>query len=103
MLSKIEAHAKTIQVGHGSQDCVNVGPLSTPRGVEKAHRLVEDAVKRGAKVAHEGRSSDLENGYFFQPIVLRNMDSSMAITQEECFTQIAALYKFKTEDMRLLI
>lgn len=38
------------------------------------------------------------NGYYFEPTILRDVDSSMQVTQEESFAPIAAVYRFKTED-----
>lgn len=100
LVDRLVTHAKTIQVGHGSNGST-MGPLTTHRGVEKAQRQVEDAVKRGAKIAYQGQASSnasLKGGYFFEPTILRDMHSSMLVTQEESFAPIAALYKFKAED-----
>lgn len=99
-LNKLVEHAKTIKLGHGSMESVTMGPLTTQRGVDKAKSQVEDALQRGAKIAHKCQvpsDSELRNGYFFGPTILRDMDSSMLVTQEESFAPIAGLYKFKTE------
>jgi succinate-semialdehyde dehydrogenase len=96
-LSRLVAHAKALKLGHGAEDGVKMGPLTTHRGVDKAARQVDDAVKRGAKIALGGKSGQ-GTGYFFEPTILRDMNSSMSITTEESFAPIAALYKFKTEE-----
>jgi succinate-semialdehyde dehydrogenase/glutarate-semialdehyde dehydrogenase len=38
ILAKMLEHVKSIRVGHGSQESVTMGPLTTSRGVEKARR-----------------------------------------------------------------
>ncbi|KAJ5398602.1 hypothetical protein N7465_009091 [Penicillium sp. CMV-2018d] len=99
-IQKLVDHAKSIQVGHGSKASVTMGPLTTPRGVDKAKHQVEDAVQHGAKIAYQGSTpsdGELKNGYFFGPTILRDMNSSMLVTHEESFAPIAAIYKFKTE------
>ncbi|OJZ80200.1 hypothetical protein ASPFODRAFT_85963 [Aspergillus luchuensis CBS 106.47] len=96
-LVKVVTHAKSLRIGHGTEESVNMGPLTTRRGVDKAIRQVEDAVEHGATVACGGKPGN-GNGYYFEPTVLRDMNGSMAITNEESFAPIAALYKFKTED-----
>jgi succinate-semialdehyde dehydrogenase len=99
-LTKLVQYARNIKLGHGSRKSVNMGPMTTMRGVQKAQLQVEDAIQRGAKVVHGGKSpvaSDSECGYFFEPTIIRDMDSSMLITHEESFAPIAAVYKFKTE------
>ncbi|KAJ5743397.1 hypothetical protein N7533_010499 [Penicillium manginii] len=97
IIAKMVAHAKSLQVGHGSGASVNMGPLTTSRSVDKATRQVKDAVQRGAKVVHGGNPG-AGGGYFFEPTILRDMDGTMSITHEESFAPIAAVYKFKTED-----
>lgn len=100
-LAKLVNHAKTIKVGHGLEQSTTMGPLTTPRGVDKARRQIEDAVQHGAKIAHGGKplsGTALGNGYYFEPTILRDVDSSMQVTQEESFAPIAAVYRFKSED-----
>ncbi|KAL2832248.1 succinate-semialdehyde dehydrogenase [Aspergillus pseudoustus] len=113
-LARLVEHTSRIRVGHGARHGVTMGPLTTPRGVEKARRQVEDALQRGAHLALGGnvltstgddvseRAGDSEKvaggGYFFQPTILRDMNSSMAITREESFAPIAAVYRFQTEE-----
>ncbi|KAL3478043.1 aldehyde dehydrogenase domain-containing protein [Aspergillus californicus] len=99
-LGKLVDHARSIRLGHGSKESVTMGPLTTPRGVEKAQSQVDDAVQRGAKIAYKGQvptDGESTGGYFFAPTILRDMDSSMRVTQEESFAPIAAVYKFQSE------
>jgi succinate-semialdehyde dehydrogenase len=96
-LSKLVTHAKSLKLGHGTENDVNMGPLTTRRGVDKAARQVDDAVKRGANIALGGQPGQ-GNGHFFEPTILRDINSSMSITTEESFAPIAALYKFQTEE-----
>lgn len=101
ILAKMAKHAQSIQVGHGCQMLTTMGPLTTPRGVDKARRLVNNAVQRGAKIVLGGNAPSGDafgKGYFFEPTILRDMDTTMDITQEESFAPIAAVYKFRTED-----
>ncbi|KAE8368115.1 succinate-semialdehyde dehydrogenase [Aspergillus caelatus] len=93
---KMVDYAKSLKVGHGSDSSVAMGPLTTSRGVEKAKHQVQDAVQKGAKVVHGGKS--IQGGNYFEPTVIRDMGANMLITHEESFAPIAALYKFKTEE-----
>jgi succinate-semialdehyde dehydrogenase len=101
VIAKMLKHAQSIQVGHGGQNSTTMGPLTTRRGVDKARRQVDNAVQRGAKIVFGGNAPSGDafgKGYFFEPTILRDMDTTMDITQEESFAPIAAVYKFKTED-----
>src|SRR5262249_38497349 len=86
-----------MSVGHGvgvTSGSLDLGPLITPAAVEKVDRLVKDALDKGADLAVGGGH---ENG-FYAPTVLLGMTDEMAITGEEIFGPVAALYRFSSED-----
>ena len=99
-VQKLAKAAGSLKLGHGLEKGIDMGPLTTSRGVVKAQAHVEDAVDKGASIAFGGRNSKelgLE-GYFFEPTVLRDVTASMDITQEETFSPVLAVYRFKTEE-----
>ncbi|CAL5866030.1 uncharacterized protein PFLUO_LOCUS237 [Penicillium psychrofluorescens] len=85
-------------VGHGAKADTTMGPLTTPRSIEKANAHVEDARRRGADVLLGGKPLTSSSGYFFEPTILSGMTDDMLISQEESFAPIAALYRFETEE-----
>ena len=92
---------KALQIGNGIDDGCRIGPLINNGAVKKVHEQVEDAVAKGAVVRTGGqRAADaaLQNGYFYEPTVLSNVDDSMIITAEETFGPVAPILSFKTEE-----
>ncbi|EFR02478.1 succinate-semialdehyde dehydrogenase [Nannizzia gypsea CBS 118893] len=85
-------------VGHGAKDGTTMGPVTTPRGLDKALSQVEDARKLGGNVILGGKSMTGCDGYFFEPTIITDMKPEMLISREETFAPIAALYKFDTEE-----
>lgn len=85
-------------VGHGAKDGTTMGPVTTPRGLDKALSQVEDARKLGGNVILGGKPMTGCEGYFFEPTIITNMKPEMLISREETFAPIAALYKFDTEE-----
>lgn len=89
-------------VGHGAEKGTTMGPLTIARGIVKAERQVQDAVRRGAKIIlGSGRAMERggdQRGYFFEPTILTEVTAEMLISREETFAPVAALYKFETED-----
>ncbi|PKY04531.1 aldehyde dehydrogenase [Aspergillus campestris IBT 28561] len=84
-------------IGHGAKAETTLGPVTTPRGLDKAERQVEDARQRGADVLLDGGRVKGETGYFFAPTILGGMTPEMLVSQEETFAPIAALYRFDEE------
>src|SRR5204863_7540896 len=71
----------------------------TPRA--KAHALVEDAVKRGARLVMGGHALTGERyaqGFFYAPAVLLDVTDDMPIAQEEIFGPAAPILTFDTEE-----
>jgi len=95
---RLKERTNALVVGHGAKEGTTMGPLTTPQGVDKARKQVEDAQKRGATVLCSGTVPENKEGYFFPPTILTGMTPEMLISQEESFAPIAALYKFDTEE-----
>jgi succinate-semialdehyde dehydrogenase/glutarate-semialdehyde dehydrogenase len=85
----------TFSTGDPMLPGTQIGPLVNSRGVDKVQRHVEDAVSKGAKVLTGGRKGD---GCLFEPTVLSNVPADAAISTEETFGPLAALFSFETED-----
>ncbi|OMP88595.1 Succinate-semialdehyde dehydrogenase, mitochondrial [Diplodia seriata] len=98
--------ARTIAVGHGAGAGTTMGPVTTPRGVERAERVVADAVAKGARLVCGGKraaaTAGCEKGYFFEPTILADMplegDQATLVGCEEVFAPVAAFYRFETEE-----
>ncbi|MBI3789653.1 MAG: aldehyde dehydrogenase family protein, partial [Gemmatimonadetes bacterium] len=57
---------------------------------------VKDAVSKGATVILGGKRHTL-GGTFYEPTVLANVTSDMAVAKEETFGPVAPLFRFTTE------
>lgn len=75
-----------------------MGALTTSRAAAKLERHVSDAVSKGAKVLCGGKAPAGLDGYFFEPTIVGDMDSSMLTTTEEIFGPLLGLYSFETEE-----
>jgi succinate-semialdehyde dehydrogenase / glutarate-semialdehyde dehydrogenase len=86
-----------LKMGNGLDDGVALGPLVNAEGRDKCNELVEDAVKRGAKVLVGGKLPD-GKGYFYPATVLDNVADGSSMLNEEIFGPVAAIQTFKSED-----
>jgi len=94
---KLSTTVAAMKVGDGLGQGVTQGPLINMDAVEKVERLIKDATSKGAKITTGGKRHELGHT-FFQPTVLTNVDTQMAIAQEEIFGPVATLFRFKTDD-----
>ena len=94
--AKLATATAALKVGDGTGDGVMQGPLINMEAVEKVERLIKDAISKGAKLATGGKRHALGQT-FFEPTVLTDVSTQMAIAQEEIFGPVATLFRFKTE------
>ncbi len=96
----IEA-VKRLRVAPGFEPGAQVGPLINEETRAKVHGLVQDAVKRGARLVTGGHpltDGAYAKGFFYAPAVLLDVTDDMAIAQEEIFGPAAPILLFETEE-----
>ncbi|MGK0442886.1 MAG: succinate-semialdehyde dehydrogenase/glutarate-semialdehyde dehydrogenase [Pseudohongiellaceae bacterium] len=99
--NKFAAAAENIQVGLGHEEGIDMGPLITEKAANEAVNFIDDAVSKGAALLTGGRHE--KGGAYFKPTILINVTSDMRVAQEEIFSPIAPLIKFKTEAEAIVI
>lgn len=89
--------ARSIKVGNGFSDGVQMGPLSNPRRVAAVSEMIEDATSRGGTVLTGGKRIGLA-GWFMEPTVITGYDTSWKSAQVEPFGPLAILKSFSHLD-----
>jgi succinate-semialdehyde dehydrogenase/glutarate-semialdehyde dehydrogenase len=94
--AKLAKRMAGLNIGRGTEDNVQVGPLidATQRG--KVAELVEDARSRGADAVVGGTVVD-GPGYFFNPTVLADVPADAKLLSEEIFGPVAPVTTFSEE------
>jgi succinate-semialdehyde dehydrogenase/glutarate-semialdehyde dehydrogenase len=86
----------SLQVGRGTEDGVQVGPLIEAAAVEKVDALVQNAAELGARVLTGGRS--FGPGHFYAPTVVRDVPVEARMAREEIFGPVAPIFTFSSEE-----
>lgn len=93
---KLAARVASLKVAAGSEEGSQIGPLISQAGHDKVARLVDEAVKHGARAVVGGGASD-KGALFYQPTVLLNVTSDMEIVSSEIFGPVAPITTFTEE------
>ncbi len=88
---------KAQKVGEFSEPGVEIGPLIDQAAFKHAMALVQDAVKRGARVLCGGQQLQ-RIGFFMEPTVLADVPPESACLHEEIFAPVAPVTPFETEE-----
>ncbi|GAA1449498.1 NAD-dependent succinate-semialdehyde dehydrogenase [Leifsonia poae] len=95
--TRVTERVKAMRVGRGTEPGVTIGPLINEDAVEKAASLLDDAVRRGARVLAGG--SRVEGaGTFFEPTVVTDVPPGSEILREEIFGPVLSIVRFSDED-----
>jgi succinate-semialdehyde dehydrogenase/glutarate-semialdehyde dehydrogenase len=95
--SKLTEKMASLKMGNGLDDGVALGPLVNAQGRDKCKELVDDAVKRGARVLTGGKMPE-GKGYFYPATVLDNVPDGADLLNEEIFGPVAAIQTFNSDD-----
>lgn len=85
---------RNVKVGNGLEPGIGMGPLIHGRRVAAIDVLIRDAEAHGAEVRAGGRRLN-QPGYFYQPTVLANVDTTARIMNEEPFGPVAIINSFR--------
>jgi acyl-CoA reductase-like NAD-dependent aldehyde dehydrogenase len=94
---RVRALRQGVPGGPGSTD---LGAVISPPQSDVVERHVKDAVERGARVLVGGGRRD-EDGHFFEPTVLVDVDHTMACMREETFGPTVPIMKVRDAEEAL--
>jgi acyl-CoA reductase-like NAD-dependent aldehyde dehydrogenase len=87
----------------GDNGGVDVGAITFPPQIDVVESQIRDAVARGARVVSGGRRRGNLRGNFFEPTVLANVTSDMAVMNEETFGPLLPIMAVDNADEALAL
>jgi succinate-semialdehyde dehydrogenase/glutarate-semialdehyde dehydrogenase len=96
-VAKLVAATAAMTVGDGAEPDTDIGPLVNAGAVSDVDALVSASVAAGAQVALGGSAHEL-GGCFYQPTILTEVTSEMAVFRNEIFGPVAPIIRFSTEE-----
>jgi acyl-CoA reductase-like NAD-dependent aldehyde dehydrogenase len=89
----------TYKLGDPFEQDTVLGPLGNERARQRTEAMLERAQEQGAKIAAGGRRPDgLEQGFYFEPTLLRDVTTDMDIAQDEVFGPITCVLAYDDVD-----
>lgn len=97
-VDKVVARAKELRQGDASSGAeVDVGAMAWDQQVNNVERLVDSAVKAGARVETGGKRRP-GPGMFFEPTVLTNCTQDMDVMRKEIFGPVVPIMRVQNEE-----
>lgn len=92
---------KTFKVGAPFDPDTMMGSLISKTQLERVAGFVERAKQAGAKVLCGGETLAIDNGYFYSPTLLDNVQQTDEIVQKEVFGPVMTLQTFSDDEQAL--
>jgi aldehyde dehydrogenase (NAD+) len=96
MVERVLAKARTLRLGYGNDDDVDMGPLINQKALDKVTGYMDVARADGATIALGGARATgdgLDDGFFFQPTLLTGVTRDMRVAREEIFGPVLSVIK----------
>lgn len=91
LIEALVERARTLKVGDGLQDGIEVGPLVNQKALEKVERYVTIGRDEGAQIVIGGGRPNAERGYFYNPTLFTGVTPTMRIAREEIFGPVLSM------------
>ncbi len=92
LLDALVEKARTLKLGNGLDDAVNVGPLVNEKALTKVSSYMQVAQSEGVRILTGGqRPAHLSKGYFFEPTLFDGVQRGMRVEQEEIFGPVLSV------------
>jgi acyl-CoA reductase-like NAD-dependent aldehyde dehydrogenase len=96
-ITALVAKVEKLRIGNGLEQGITTGPMHTEARRAEVEAQVDDAVKRGARVL-TGNTRPYEQGYFYSPAVLVDVDEQSRMVKEEVFGPALPVMRVKDLD-----
>ncbi|CAN4086158.1 unnamed protein product [Withania somnifera] len=98
-LDRLLEWTKNIKISDPLEEDCKLGPVISRGQYEKVLKFISTAKNEGATILYGGdRPQHLKKGYYVQPTIVTDVDTSMEIWKEEVFGPVLCVKTFKTEE-----
>ena len=97
-VNKVKERLATLRVGPGDDDTSDMGPLVTGEHRDKVASYVDAGIREGADLVVDGRTVDVEGGFFLGPCFFDRVTTEMSIYRDEIFGPVLSVVRADSLD-----
>lgn len=90
LIEALVEKARSLKLGSGLDESVNMGPLVNPKGRDKVEKYVEIGKHEGAQLVIGGYRPEVK-GYFYAPTLFTGVTRDMRLAREEIFGPVLSV------------
>jgi succinate-semialdehyde dehydrogenase/glutarate-semialdehyde dehydrogenase len=89
---------RAMKVGDPGNETIDVGPLATHQGWLDLSDQLDRTIAAGARIVMHGGPRKKESGWWFDPVVLRDIPLDSPAAREELFGPVAPIFRVRGDD-----
>ncbi len=94
LLKRARKVFSSVKMGDPLDRSTTLAPMNSQRAKEKLQKQVDMAVAHGAKVYYGNKPVDDQEGQFFMPTILTDIDQDNPIFDQEIFGPVLSVYRY---------
>ena len=94
LLKRARKVFSSVKMGDPLDRSTTLAPMNSQRAKEKLQKQVDMAVAHGAKVYYGNKPVDDQEGQFFMPTILTDIDQDNPIFDQEMFGPVLSVYRY---------
>lgn len=101
LVNTLERHARGVQVGAGTDETSEMGPLVTAAARERIVGHIDESERHGAAIVVDGRDLTVdgyEDGFWLGPTLIDQVSSDAGVYREELFGPVLVVVRAATLD-----
>jgi aldehyde dehydrogenase (NAD+) len=102
LIQKLKARMETLRIGDPLDKAIDIGAIVAPVQLERIRTLVDRGAEEGAELWQPSWSCP-EEGWFYPPTLLTNVDPADTVAQVEIFGPVVVLMTFRTPAESVLL
>ncbi|MCW2350838.1 MULTISPECIES: aldehyde dehydrogenase [unclassified Sphingobium] len=99
----IAAEMQKVKIGYSDDPTTQLGPLAMKRQLERVESYIEEGKKTADLVTGGNRPKHLNQGYFIEPTLFKNVDNKSKIAQEEIFGPVLSIIPVDNEEEAIAV
>ncbi|MBB5984722.1 aldehyde dehydrogenase family protein [Sphingobium lignivorans] len=99
----IAAEMRNVKIGYSDDPATQLGPLAMKRQLERVESYIEEGRKTADLVTGGNRPTHLNQGYFIEPTLFKNVDNKSRIAQEEIFGPVLSIIPVEDEEEAIAV
>jgi len=99
----IAAEMQKVKIGYSDDPATQLGPLAMKRQLERVEGYIEEGKRTADLVTGGNRPSHLNQGYFIEPTLFKNVDNKSRIAQEEIFGPVLSIIPVENEEEAIAV